>query len=663
MTAPKAKIIFNGQEIEAEAGKPLLQAAIDAGIEVPHFCYHPGIGIEGSCRLCLVEIQGMPKLQTSCTIPLKEGMVVSSVSEPVKKARKGVLEFFLLNHPLDCPICDKGGECPLQNYSLDSGQSTSRMELPKLHKEKHQVIGDHIVLDKERCVLCNRCVRFGRNLTGHEELQIRNRGAKSEIFVPEGGWLTNGFTGNLADICPVGALTTREFRFRARPWEMKTTDSICGECSLGCSLQVWKRDNTPLRFTPRIEPAVNEWWLCDKGRFSLHGHLTPDRVKNVVRFPAGANAISPEAVAKSIAAEISHVPAGAFAVIADPTLTNEEVYSLKAMARASGKGRMFIPASRALLEARNLLRKKDLLEEFPAALETAAVSFVIGESIEKDHPVLVLRLRRLLHAKGMAIVTAGDKNMGLADIRSGHLSTETAEDAAIQLFEQLAALENGTTQTSSWSPMLLRDQVYAVFLGDAAVTEKSLPAIRKWAEAASKRSAPRAQVSILLTGANLCGMLDQWDDTVHPQAELMTEIQRGKVEGLFWFGRCPDTKEFAEFAKGMRMFVQVVAKPTDIHSEAKWVLPLDSFMEKDGTYTNTMGRVQVLRKTVRVIDKGLAPSAVIAQISILLGVTEPMITSQVYREVAKHSPGYPSSWNEIGESQKTYAHYERVLWR
>jgi NADH-quinone oxidoreductase subunit G len=234
--------------------RPCFKRLIDEKIEVPHFCYHPGIGIEGSCRLCLVEVVGMPKLATSCTVPVKEGMQVNTSTPAVDKARKGVLEFFLINHPLDCPFCDKGGECPLQNYTVDAKQDGSRYEFEKEAKDKHVSIGDHIMLDKERCVLCNRCVRFGRNLGGKEELSIQHRGHHAEIFIPEGQKLSNAFTGNLADICPVGALTTKEFRFQARPWEMKTTDSICG-----CSMLVVMSKSGPRIKNFFVSPRVLIW--------------------------------------------------------------------------------------------------------------------------------------------------------------------------------------------------------------------------------------------------------------------------------------------------------------------------------------------------------------------------------------------------------------------
>jgi NADH dehydrogenase/NADH:ubiquinone oxidoreductase subunit G len=649
--ADKVKITFNGKEIWDTPGKPILQAAIDSGIEVPHFCYHPGIGIEGSCRLCLVQIEGMPKLQTSCTIPLKEGMVVSSVSEPVKKARKGVLEFFLLNHPLDCPICDKGGECPLQNYSLDSGQSESRFDYKKINKAKHQSIGEHIVLDKERCVLCDRCVRFLRNFTGREEMQIKNRGAKSEIFVAGGEGLTSGYTGNLADICPVGSLTTKEFRFRARPWEMKTVDTVCGGCSIGCNAQAWKTSNKVLRLTPRVEESVNEWWLCDMGRFSLHGHLTEDRLTTAHKPGNGTSLPAREALGANVAAIIKQVPKGDMAYVADASLTNEEFFQLKSLAKLAGGGKVFAPVSNEVLKIRRLIQARGVEGAFPTNLESAKRVFVVGERLESDHPVLVLRLRRLFHTGRLQVFTMGSPDLGFEDIRKHHIQVE----------------ESGWARAIH---ALLSEEVFAggepvhVLLSDRIVNAKTVSALEWWLN--QLESSGKVTVSLLLTGANAAGMCDQWvgeNSPVMSRNDLETEIQRGKVQGLLWFGSAPVSDIFSEYARGMRIFVQFVSRLKDLHPKAHLALPMDSYLEKKGTYTNTFGKIQPLRRAKRVIEKGYEPSAMLSLLSENLGQPTLLSVEKLYEELAQAVGHYPKKMVEIPESRQTYTHYERALWR
>jgi len=203
----KIRMKFNGREIEAEAGTPIIDLSVTLGEEIPHFCYHPGIGVDGNCRLCLVELEGAPKLVPACTLKASEGMEVRANTEKVVKARQGVLEFLLINHPLDCPICDKGGECPLQDYTRLHGPAHSRMGDGKNLGRKHYSLGEHILFDSERCVTCTRCVRFMRDVVGRDELTVKQRGDRAIIGVFQDGSITSGFTGNLADICPVGALT------------------------------------------------------------------------------------------------------------------------------------------------------------------------------------------------------------------------------------------------------------------------------------------------------------------------------------------------------------------------------------------------------------------------------------------------------------------------
>ncbi len=667
MNDKQVKLLVDGQEIYAEEGTPLLQVAIDSNIEIPHFCYHPGIGIDGNCRLCLVEVVGQPKLATSCTTPVKSGMVVLTRSEPVKKARKGVLEFFLLNHPLDCPFCDKGGECPLQNFTLDSGQFTSRFKFEKLHKPKHQVIGEHIVLDKERCVLCNCCVRFGRNLAGKEELQIGERGSRAEIFIPQGTQLTSGFTGNLADICPVGALTTREFRFKARPWEMKTVNTVCGQCSLGCNTQAWKKENRLLRLTPRIAPDVNEWWLCDRGRFSIHLLSDDLRLKNISRAGKGVDGASPEKALALIAADLRRVQKHALAFIADPSLTNEEFFLLKSLAKGILGARLFVPVA---MQARNAVEKvktSRLEATFPRDLEQAKAVLILGERIEDDHPVLALRLRRLCSTKGLQMITAGNFIPDLKDVVTGHFSLDDSQIPSF--FSALEGIAKGLDpqwenreDNHLWN-ILKESAPLFVFLSDRVFNSSVLMPMDRWLSASAARLEHRPSISFLLRGANARGMIDQWDDHVAPLASLETEIQNGKVHGLFWFGETHSSTVFDEYARGMRVFVQSVLQTKNAHRSTTWLLPLDLSTEKNGTYTNTFGRVQTLKRANRVVEKGCSTFEILSALQNEFGIGTAHF-SEVYREVASTvGKGYPKTMSEIQEFTKTYHHYERALWQ
>lgn len=261
---PKCKI--NGKEVEVEQGSTIIQAFKASGIDICHYCWHPGLSVAGVCRLCMVQIEGMPKLQIACNTEVKEGMVINNNSEIVKDTVKWGLDFHLINHPLDCPICDQAGECGLQDQYMQFGMYDPEMAEPKVKKGKVIDLGPTVVLDSERCILCSRCVRFTEEVSKTHELGIFNRGDHSEIGVVEGKPLDNNYTLNTVDICPVGALTSKDFRFRQRVWYLKEADSICPGCSTGCNVKVHFNEEGLWRVKPRENKDVNGYWMCDVGR-------------------------------------------------------------------------------------------------------------------------------------------------------------------------------------------------------------------------------------------------------------------------------------------------------------------------------------------------------------------------------------------------------------
>jgi len=285
-------LTIDGRQVTVEKGKTVLQAAIEGGISVPYYCYHPGIGIDGSCRVCIVKIEKMPKLQTSCSTVCTEGMVVSTRTPDVVEARAGVFEFLLINHPLDCPVCDKGGECPLQDFSYTFGPDASRMEFPRRVFDGDGVkadvdFGPTLMLNRNRCILCTRCVRFMREVDGDAQINIIDRGYGSEIATFQEEGVHSLISGNLMDVCPVGAITTRDYRFKSRPWDNPSAaDTICTQCARGCNVTAWikakpewAKGSQLIRFTPRFNPEVNDYWMCDIGRFEYHWIEGDARVK------------------------------------------------------------------------------------------------------------------------------------------------------------------------------------------------------------------------------------------------------------------------------------------------------------------------------------------------------------------------------------------------
>ncbi|MBZ0159339.1 molybdopterin-dependent oxidoreductase [Candidatus Methylomirabilis sp.] len=333
------ELIVDGTPAQVPAGTSILEAVLRAGGEIPHFCYHPKLCVVGSCRMCQVEVQGVPKLVISCATPVADGMEVFTASERVKKARNAVLEFLLLNHPLDCPVCDKGGECPLQDYTLRFGPGESRFVEPKIHRIKHQPIGPFVIFDAERCILCTRCVRFCRDVTGTSELGVFGRGDRSEIGLFPGQSLENGYSGNVIDLCPVGALTSRDYRFQARPWDLITrVPSICGLCSAGCNITVDVRHKGQgpqiLRIRPRVNNEVNGHWICDEGRFGFHFAQDPGRIGTpLIRRDGELLPVSWDETIDRIADDLARIlrekGAEAIGVIASARLTNEEAFLIR----------------------------------------------------------------------------------------------------------------------------------------------------------------------------------------------------------------------------------------------------------------------------------------------------------------------------------------------
>ena len=344
-------LTIDGRQLTVEKGKTVLQAAIEHGIKVPYYCYHPGLGIDGSCRVCLVKIEKMPKLQTSCSTPVAEGMVVMTGTPDVVEARASVLEFLLINHPLDCPVCDKGGECPLQDFSYSFGPNESRMEFPRRVFDGEGVkadvdFGPTLMLNRNRCILCTRCVRFMREIDTDAQINITDRGYGSEIATFQEEGVHSLLSGNLMDVCPVGAITTRDYRFKSRPWDNpEAVDSICTFCEKGCNTTAWlkaKPDGAKgarlARITPRYNPAVNDYWMCDIGRFDYHWIEGDDRLRRALVKDGSAQrpVDMREALAKIAGLVTANGGTGALRFLISAHASIEELFLIGRMGGAFG---------------------------------------------------------------------------------------------------------------------------------------------------------------------------------------------------------------------------------------------------------------------------------------------------------------------------------------
>lgn len=272
-------ITIDGIQVEFKEGQTIIQAALAAGIDIPHFCWHPGLSVSGNCRICLVEVEKNPKLVIACSTLAQEGMTVYTKSERVVEAQNAVMEFLLINHPLDCPICDEAGECKLQDYAYKYSTGTSRFDEEKNHKDKRIDLGPNVKFDRERCISCSRCIRFCDEIAKEPQLTFVQRGEKVTIQTFPGKELDNPYSMNVIEICPVGALTSRHFRFRSRVWDMSFTDSICPGCARGCNTIIGTRNNEILRIEPRENLSVNDYWLCDWGRINTIKNVTNEEFR------------------------------------------------------------------------------------------------------------------------------------------------------------------------------------------------------------------------------------------------------------------------------------------------------------------------------------------------------------------------------------------------
>jgi NADH-quinone oxidoreductase subunit G len=392
--ADTVKLTIDGLEVEAPKGMLLIEAAKLIGRDIPVFCYEERLKPVGACRMCLVQIEKLPRLQTACTTPVAADMVVHTIVDDVKLAQNGVLELLLANHPLDCPICDKGGECPLQDNTFRYGPGASRFTEEKRHKEKAYPLGPEIVLDRERCIMCYRCVRFHQEIPGDEALAAVERGADSEIATPTGDPYTSIFAGNTIELCPVGALTSRSYRFKSRPWDLVRTASVCSGCAVGCNIEVHSRTERVLRLWSRRNRAVDDGWLCDRGRFqTLPVHAGARPTQPLVR---GNDGLAPASwdTALTRAAELL---SGGGGVLASQSLSNEAFWVLQRLGPRL-PGALWPRAGEAWpVEGKieNVQRCKTIV--------------LVGLDAWQDLPVLALWIRRAVLG-GARLTVTGDRN-------------------------------------------------------------------------------------------------------------------------------------------------------------------------------------------------------------------------------------------------------------
>ncbi|MGA8576203.1 MAG: molybdopterin-dependent oxidoreductase [Candidatus Cybelea sp.] len=412
LLAPSAEMVtitFDGVPVTVPKGTLLVEAAKLIKQQIPIYCYHTKLGPAGLCRICLIEIEGMPKLQIACNTVATDAMVIRTQGERVDAARAMVLELFLVNHPLDCPICDKGGECDLQDYSMAYARGTSDVADPKLSKPKAVDLGPTIVLDEERCIVCQRCVRFDDIIAGEQQLVVKDRGARDIIATATGHPYRHNFTGNVTELCPVGALTSKTYRFKSRPWDLNRTQTTCTQCAVGCQQFADVRHGTLLRtMSVEDDDAISDGWLCDRGRYNIGFYASPDRLTQpLYRRGSGFVQIGWDDAfilwAKAIREAIASRGPASVGAIGGGRLTNEEAITLQSIFRSAGvanldwrigRQRQATPGTRGAPLDR---------------IDSVKAIVVAGQSPEELAPVLWLRVRKAV-LRGAALVQAASAN-------------------------------------------------------------------------------------------------------------------------------------------------------------------------------------------------------------------------------------------------------------
>jgi NADH-quinone oxidoreductase subunit G len=629
-TLTQVTLTVNGQQIQAAPGTLLIEAAKKAGIEIPAFCYYEGYSLQAACRMCLVEVEKMPKLQPGCTLPVAEGMVIHTESPKVVEARKSTLEFLLTNHPLDCPVCDKGGECELQDMVFRYGAGESRFTEIKHHTPEKQW-SPMVYFDAPRCILCYRCVRVCDEGLGVNALGVVNRGVISEIAPNKGDHLDCDECGACIDICPVGALTSGTYRYQSRPWEMNHVGTICTHCSNGCKTTLSIRNGEIKRANNRDRSGINDEFLCVKGRFGYDFVGSEERLQSPMIRRDGV--LTPASWSEALALVASKLAAakakgGAIAVSASTRTTNEENFYLQKLLR-DGLGSNHIDHHRTgdvatLIDA--LAGKTEALATV-GDLYTAKGALVIGADLAQQHPLLAFQLRANYRHHGAKVFTVTPGAVRERDYAAGSLVVEESRqmEAVESLRDSLAGLES--VVIAFGSSVRGEDVRKLVAFGESLGGRvKYIPLV----EYSNSRGAlDMGLVPDLLPGYQPAGK----PGMTLPRMLAATELD------VFWaVGSNPlehaDLAAKNAFVVVQDLFLTETAKKADV------VLPAASAYEKSGTVTNTCGEVQRLKHGAKVI--GVKPDLEIfgllgKELGLQLGIWTP---DKVFEEIRRTVKGY-----------------------
>jgi NADH-quinone oxidoreductase subunit G len=610
------EVEIDGRKVEVPEGSMVMEAANRLDIYVPHFCYHKKLSIAANCRMCLVEVEKAPKPLPACATPVTPGMIVRTHSERAKQAQKSVMEFLLINHPLDCPICDQGGECQLQDLAVGYGGSSSRYDEPKrvvFHKSMGPLISAE---EMTRCIHCTRCVRFGQEVAGVMELGMAGRGEHSEIMTFLGTSIDSEVSGNMIDLCPVGALTSKPFRYEARAWELSRRRSISPHDSVGSNLIVQVKNHRVMRVLPYENEAVNECWLSDRDRFSYEGLNASDRLTRPLLKQDGQwREVDWVDALEYVRHTLSHVAAehgpGAVGALASPTSTVEELHLLARLMRGLGSDNIDYRLRHSDFSGDAVEHGAPWLGMPIADIARLDRVLLIGSFLRKDQPLLSTRLRQATkRGCKLAVVHAADEDLLMrvackAIVAPGEWVMQLAE-VAVAIAEQGgdAAPVNGVVAgeaAKAIAASLLSGERKAIFLGNAAVQHPQAALLRAWAQWIGR--ATGATVGILGDGANALGaeLVGARPQRGGLNAAAMLEEPRRAY--LLWNVEPEyDTADPVRSAKALAAADSVIAFAAYRNGALEYadaILPIAPFTETAGTFVSAEGRVQTFNGTVR----------------------------------------------------------------
>ena len=678
--AKLVKLVVDGIEVQVPEGTLVVDAAKKAGVYIPVFCYHPKMEPVGMCRMCLVEIgrpvvnretgqferaedgslkvQFGPKLETACTIPVSEGMVVRGFTEKVQRGRKDILEFLLTSHPLDCPICDKGGECPLQNLTIDFGPGKSRFIYDeKMHLSKHVPLGELIYLDQERCIQCGRCVRFQKEIVDDPVIGFTQRGRGLQIVTYSEPGFDSFFSGNTSDICPVGALTTSDFRFQARPWELNYAASICQQCPVGCNLTINVRREDKSggaivvkRVMPRQNEWVNEIWICDKGRFAYHYAESKERLtKPLIRRNGELVPVTWEEALNRVADGLKKAGRG-IVTLAGGRLSNEDLFNLHRLTEAlEGKAIQYTNLAGGDLVAQVGVGQGTNF----ADLGAGTTILVVACDLEEEAPIYLLRVKQAAE-RGAKVIVANPR-ASKADRYATHTLRYPYGAEAAFVLAMLNSLSAKRPDLPKNVQEIARSGEFQAAVQAFAEAENAV--ILFGSEGTSlATSRPLAQACAnLLIATNHIGRANNgligvwqsantqgaWDMGFTPAEDLGAAIHSARALYVAAADPAGDDAALAEalmavdFVIVQELFLTETARLADV------VLPAQPFIEREGTLTNAERRVQRYHPAVPERPGPLADFTITARIAECLGVyLEGEIPLRVMERIASRVPDY-----------------------